>query len=270
MSPFSIIDAHTHVFPDAIAAKASAAIGEFYHLDMCCDGRVETLAQIAAAHQIGHSVIFSTATRPDQVRTINRFIAHTVANQPRLIGLGTLHPGLRPMALRVEADYIVAAGLRGVKLHPDFQAIHPDAPDMDPLYRACIERGLCVIFHAGDPRTSYSHPAKIAAVARRHPDLPIIAAHMGGWSQWDLGRDLLLPFPQVMVDTSSTIPFLDTAAMLRLIRAFGADRVLFGSDYPMWHPGEELARFLALPLTAAERQAILGDNARALFRLASG
>ncbi len=269
MTPFTIIDAHTHVFPDAIAAKASAAIGDFYDLDMCCDGRVDTLTHIAAAHHIDHSVIFSTATRPDQVRAINRFIADTVADRPRLVGLGTLHPGLQAAALRVEADFIVAAGLRGIKLHPDFQAIHPDAPEMDPLYAACRARALCIVFHAGDPRQSYSHPARIAAVARRHPDLHILAAHMGGWNQWQLGCDLLLPYPQVRVDTSSTIPFLDPASMLRLIRAFGADRVLFGSDYPMWHPGEELKRFLALPLTAQERRAILGDNARKLLRLSA-
>ena len=138
---------------------------------------------------------------------------------------------------------------------------------MDPIYEAALERGLCFVVHAGDERKPYSHPARIAEVARRYPDLSLVAAHMGGYTKWDVAYDLLAPYRNVSVDTSSTMGFVEPDKMVRLIRSFGADRVLFGSDYPMWNPCDELTSLLALPLETAERQAILYGSAAKLFRM---
>lgn len=267
MEELRIIDAHTHVFPDKIAIKASMSIGKFYDMPMHLDGRSSTLLNAATAAGIGHCVVFSTATRPDQVAAINSFIADTVASSPMFIGLGTMHPGLSSSAIREEVRHIADLGLKGIKLHPDFQAIYPDAEDMTPVYENAIEHGLCLVFHSGDRRHPYSHPARIAAVARRFPALSMVASHMGGWSQWSLGRDLLSPLQNVWVDTSSTMPFIKAEEMVGLIQAFGFERVLFGSDFPMWDPGEELRQFLALQLGEADRKAILFDNACRFFRL---
>jgi predicted TIM-barrel fold metal-dependent hydrolase len=262
-----IIDAHTHVFPARIADKASASIGSFYDMPVRMDGCASTLLAAAASAGIGHCVIFSTATHPDQVCAINDFIADTASGSLMLTGLGTMHPGLSPAAIRKEARRIAGIGLKGIKLHPDFQAIYPDTDDMYPIYKSVIDNGLCMVIHAGDHRHPYSHPARIAAVARRFPSLDMVASHMGGWSQWAIGRELLSPLPNVRVDTSSTMPFITAEEMVDLLHAFGSERVLFGSDYPMWDPGEELRRFLALPLGEEDRQAILFDNAARFFRI---
>jgi len=267
MEQISVIDAHTHVFPDKIARKASESIGQFYGIGMRFDGRVDTLVKLSDHCPIRRSIVFSTATHPEQVRAINRFIATTVSSHPQFAGLGTLHPGLSAAEIRTETDFMISAGLRGIKLHPDFQELYPDAPDMDPIYEAALERNLCFVFHAGDERKPYSHPARIADVARRYPGLSLVAAHMGGYTQWDIAFDLLAPYRNVSVDTSSTMSFVEPDQMVRLIRSFGADRVLFGSDYPMWNPCDELASLLALPLEAVEQQAILYGNAARLFRL---
>ena len=265
MQNFRIIDAHAHVFPDKVADKACESIGRFYDMPMAYDGRAETLLQLMKTAGIERCVIFSTATRPDQVLVINNFIAETVVTFPFFIGLGTLHPGMSPCSIRSEAKRIADLGLRGIKLHPDFQAIYPNAEDMIPIYEQAMENGLCFVIHAGDRHRPYSHPERIASVARRFPSLPIVAAHMGGWSQWQVARDLLVPCPNVLVDTSSTLSFLPADEMTRMIRAFGSDRVMFGSDYPMWDPIDELGRFLALPLTDDERRAILSENALRFF-----
>ena len=265
MQNYRIIDAHAHVFPDKVASKASESIGRFYDMPMAYDGRADTLLQLLKVGGIERCVIFSTATRPDQVSAINTFIAETAAAFPSFIGLGTLHPGMSPGNIRSEARRIADLGLKGIKLHPDFQEIYPDAEDMQPIYEQAMMNSLCFVIHAGDRRRLYSHPERIASVARRFPSLPIVAAHMGGWSQWQVACDLLVPCANVLVDTSSTLSFLPAEDMTRLIRAFGADRVLFGSDYPMWDPLDELGRFLALPLSDAERRAILSENALRFF-----
>lgn len=267
MNPLLVIDSHAHVFPDKIAVKASSSIGRFYDLPMNGDGRVESLVNRSTACGITRSVVFSTATRAEQVEAINEFIGDTIAAQPGLTGLGTMHPGLSAAAVRSAAGRIRTLGMKGIKLHPDFQELYPDADDMDPIFRAALDNGLCMVFHAGDHRHPYSHPARIATVAARYPELPIVAAHMGGWSQWDIAYTLLSQFRNVHVDTSSTMRFISEAEMVRLIRIFGADRVLFGSDYPMWDPCDELQRFLALPLSEKEQTAILWDNPRRFFRI---
>ncbi len=267
MEKIRIIDAHTHVFPDKIAVKASESIGRFYDIPMNRDGRIDTLVQLSTNCCIERSVIFSTATRADQVQAINTFIADTVRQNPRFIGLGTMHPGLSLQAIRDEVRRLLSLGLKGIKLHPDFQSLYFDAEDMMPIYEQVLENGLCLVVHAGDHRHPYSHPARIAAVARRYPALPIVAAHMGGWSQWTIGHQLLEPLSNVLVDTSSTMRFIPVEEMMRLIGVFGTDRILFGSDYPMWDPSDELDRFLALPLGESERKAILYDNAARFFHV---
>ena len=67
------------------------------------------------------------------------------------------------------------------------------------------------------------------------------------------------------MDTSSSIYALDAPTAVGIIRGYGVDRVLFGSDYPMWTPAEEVRRFLALPLTDDERERILWTNHLALL-----
>ena len=120
MEQILVIDAHTHVFPDKIARKASESIGHFYGIGMRYDGRVETLVDLSGACPIARSIVFSTATHPEQVRAINRFITATVSSHPQFAGLGTLHPGLSGDEIRAETDYLVSAGARGIILHPVF------------------------------------------------------------------------------------------------------------------------------------------------------
>ena len=120
MEQILVIDAHTHVFPDKIARKASESIGHFYGIGMRYDGRVETLVDLSGACPIARSIVFSTATHPEQVRAINRFITATVSSHPQFAGLGTLHPGLSGDEIRAETDYMVSAGARGIILHPVF------------------------------------------------------------------------------------------------------------------------------------------------------
>ena len=92
-----ITDCHCHVYPDALAAKAVGAIASFYDFEVTDDmlrrGTVADMTERERKAGVGHQVIFSVATTPHQVSSINHFIARDVENSGgTLTGLGTIIP----------------------------------------------------------------------------------------------------------------------------------------------------------------------------------
>jgi len=257
-----IIDSHAHIYPAKIASKASRAISEFYEIPMKYEGSIAEL--LASGDRIGVEkyVVHSTATKAEQVASINDFILGEVAKESRFIGFGTLHPDFA--GFEGEVARIKAAGLRGIKLHPDFQKFEIDTPKMDPIYEILSEAGLPVLVHAGDRRYDFSGPRRIARVLDRHPGLKVIAAHFGGYTEWDESLELLAG-RELWFDTSSTLFTLPAETAKKIISKHGPERFLFGSDFPMWDHEDELARFLALGLSARENESILAGNAAELL-----
>jgi len=260
---YKIIDAHAHIYPAAIAHKAVVAIGDFYDIPMHGPGTPEGLLERGSTIGVERYLVHSVATTPAQVVSINNFIYAQTQQHPEFIGFATLHPLMEN--LEEEVDRIISLGLRGVKLHPDFQKFQLDSPEALRLFR-CIAGRLPVLLHTGDARYDFSGPQRMAAALDAVPDLTAIAAHFGGYSQWQdvrahlIGRD-------VYMDTSSSLTCLEPAEAVAMIRDHGVEKFLFGTDYPMWDHDAELSRFLALPLTEEERQAILYGNAARLLKL---
>lgn len=255
----TIIDTHAHIYPDKIAQKAAQSIGEFYDIDMHLDGTVNTL--LAAGDEAGVSrfLVHSVAVTWERARSINDFIAASVQAYPeRFIGFGSMHPDHPEMDQ--ELDRMLALGLRGVKLHPDFQHFMLDDPKAIRLFEAMAERGLALLAHTGDKRYPYSQPERMARALDRVPRLRAICAHFGGWSVWSDAWKILAGRGNVYVDCSSSLYAVQPEEAVKIIHRYGADRVFFGSDYPMWSPAEELERFMALPLTQEERELILHRN----------
>lgn len=246
-----IIDAHCHIYPDAIAAKAVRGIDAFYdglptaHLD----GTVGTLLAAGTEERVDGCVVHSVATTARQVGRINRFVADCVREGGgRLIGLGTLHPD----SADTEGDFeaLIEAGLHGVKIHPDVQRFPADSPWAMQVYELCEDRGVPVLVHTGDFRYDYSNPPRIANILRRFPRLRFIGAHFAGWSVWDEAARLLGEYPNLVVDTSSSFYYIPPEKAKALIRVFGPERVMFGSDYPMWSRKNELEYIRRLELDA--------------------
>lgn len=262
-----LIDAHAHIFPEKIAGKASAAIGDFYENfhPMEGDGTLEELTRLGAQAGVTHYIVFSAATTPHQVQSINDFIAAKAKAQPELLtGLGTLHPDMENPEAEVER--IISLGLKGIKLHPDFQKFAVDSPEAMRMY-ACLEGRLPVLFHAGDFRYQYSSPHRIAAVSDAFPDLQIIAAHFGGWSQWREAIEWIVPRKGIYVDTCSALYSMEDKQAMQIIEMYGEDRILFGTDYPMWSYHGEFERLKALPLSDETREKIYWKNAARLFKI---
>ncbi len=258
-----IIDAHCHIYPDAIASRAVAGIGNFYNMPLLYDGTLATLNAAHAANGVTHAVIFSVATKPSQTAGINRFIAENVAaSEGRFVGLGTVHP--ESDNLKGDIENIIALGLRGVKLHPDIQRFKMDDYRCLKIYELCEGR-LPVLLHCGDHRFDFSNPNRLRPILEIFTELDVIGAHFGGWTVWQEAEDMLSEFKNFSVDTSSSLYALSPEKATEIVRKFGADRVMFATDFPMWDIGEELGRFDRLSLTEEERDAVLWRNAARRF-----
>lgn len=258
---YRIIDAHCHIYPQKIAAKAVTAIGNFYGIRMAEDGTSDSLVKEGSLIGVEKYVVHSTATTVHQVRSINEYIYGEMLLHPEFIGFMTLHNEMADEAIEEEVELAMSRGMKGVKLHPDFQKFNID--DAENLYRVTAGK-LPVLLHMGDRRYDFSAPERLRKMAIKYPDQIFIGAHFGGYSVWDK-VECLKDLPNVYFDTSSSLFALDKDRAADLIHRFGHHRYFFGTDFPMWHHDEELRRFLALPLSEEEREDILFNNAARLL-----
>lgn len=265
---YRVADTHCHIYKQKIAAKASAAIGSFYdkapfNVKMY-DENPTPQEMLDRATQVGvdRFLVFSVATKASQVSGINEFIAEEVAAHPEFIGLGTAHQDCEDFGAVL--DEVERLGLVGIKLHPDMQKFNLDDPRMMPLYRGAAKRGLTMLFHVGDERYDYSAPERLARVMDAIPDLKVHAAHFGCCRLWDRRPVVMaaqvLKGAHVAFDTSSTLKWAPKEAVLYLIDQLGIDHIMWGTDFPMWSPSEEIDRFLALGLSHEDNQKVFYDN----------
>ncbi len=259
------IDMHCHIYPDAIADRAVKGTGDFYDLPLVYRGTADDLLCQMDRHGIDRAVVQSVATTPAQVKRINEFIARSVEKYPRLVGLGTLHPDSSD--LTGDFRHLQELGLHGVKLHPDFQQFKIDDYRCLKIYELCEEADLPILMHCGDYRYDFSNPNRMAPVLKIYTGLTLIGAHFGGWSVWDDAVENLAGIPNFYVDCSSSFGFLPPEKVQTILRRYGADHVLFGSDYPMWDIGKELAFLNTLDLDESEKRCILNSNAKKIFRI---
>lgn len=258
-----IIDFHTHIYPDAIAHKAAQSIRDFYQIgDVELDGTVEQLLQCKTEAGIDRCVILPVGLKPDHVSHINDFIYEQMQLHPQFTGFGTVHAAMAD--LTDETERIMRLGLRGIKMHPDSQLFAIDDPRLYPVYEN-LQGRLPVIFHAGDTRYDYSHPSRVRHVLELFPRLEVIAAHFGGYSMYETAYQELKD-KQCYFDVSSSIMFMEPGEPEKYIRKHGAERFVFGSDFPLWDPRIEIKRFFELKLTSDEFEQIAYKTARHILQ----
>jgi len=259
-----IIDIHTHIYPDEIAEKATASVRDFYQLhNVAMNGTVDMLLRQGAAAGISQYVILPVAIRPDRVHGINDYILHQTKVHDCFIGFGTVHAKME--GLMDEAERILSLGLHGIKMHPDSQRFSIDDPRLFPMYEA-IQGKLPVLLHMGDQRYDYSHPVKLRRVLDLFPRLETIAAHFGGYSMYETACELLKD-TNCVFDVSSSLMFLPEGEAERYIGIYGAERMAFGTDYPLWNPVDEMQRFLKLRLTGDQFEQIAHKTAERILKL---
>lgn len=261
-----IINFHTHVYPDKIAPKAVSALYEKYQFKVEHDGTAGSLLKECEECGISRCVALPVATSPAQVCHVNDFILDlSVKTNGKIIPFLSLHPHMDLQDADKEIERCKALGAKGVKLHPDMQNFSADDKRVFELYEL-IEGRLPLLIHCGDYRMDYSHPSRVANILDAFPKLEIIAAHFGGWMLWDYAKEYLLN-RHCMLDTSSALAWLGPQRAKELIREYGAERFLFGTDYPLTTAKKELEKIEALNLTDNEYELIFAQNAKRFLKL---
>lgn len=279
-----VIDIHTHTFPDQMAQTAIHKLQSVSRTHAFSDGTNRGLADSMARAGVDRCVVLPVATNPRQVYHINDSAAKVNAAglETGLYSFGCIHPDTPDY--REELARAADLGLRGIKLHPAYQAAHIDDIRYLRILDRAAELGLIVLTHAGVdiglPYPVYCTPEGVLRALDQVGPVTLILAHMGGWRQWDQ-VEALLPNSNVYLDTAFSYgkitplegcafpdegrQMMEQAQFLRFVQKFGARRLLFGTDSPWGNQASDVAAIRALPLSEAEKQAILGGNAQQLL-----
>lgn len=208
----------------------------------------------------------------------NEWTCQVSREHPELVAFIGLDPTVMTSEeMLAELERCLSLGARGIKLHPAAQRFFPTDRRLFPVYERAQELGLPITFHSG-PFTlgpnegDYAHPRNFAGLLTAFPRLRVVLAHLGFGAYRD-AEALARQFPGLWFDCCGLIngteprPPLDDEEAAALIRSVGVERVMFGSDYPWFDPARDTERIARLPLTEAEKRAVLHDNAARLLGL---
>lgn len=262
-----LIDFHTHAFPEKIAGKAITSLAHAAGgLDPQTDGTVASLKAEMARDGVDICVVQSIATNPHQQAKVNDF-AISINADPAIVAFGSVHPDA-PDAL-VELERIAAAGLKGVKLHPEYQQFYADDEKMKPIYKKISQLGLVTLFHAGQ---DYGFPPPYHAMpqnlknALKWFDAPVVAAHWGGFGCCFEVLEKLCG-ENIYFDLSFGYCAMPKAIAQAIVDKHGPQKLLFGSDMPWHRPIWEKRLLDTLDISPEDRGKIEYRNAQLLLGL---
>ncbi len=276
-----IVDTHCHVLPpdfgsrhDELAARDATYAALFPEPG----GRfadAETLLRDMDAAGIDRSVAMGFGwTDPDIAAEANDYLVRAAAgHSDRITAFASVNPAWGDQAVR-EACRCLDAGASGIgEIHADSQQFDiADAAVMGPLMALLRARDAPIVVHASEP-VGHEYPGKGSTTPRRllqfaanFPENRIVFAHLGG------GLPFYAAMPEV-ADTLSNV-WYDTAALPFLYRpsaiaaaatTAGADRILFGTDYPLLTHRRVIDYVRSVDLPPGDLDAIMGGNASCLM-----
>ena len=240
-----IIDTHTHTFPDKIATRALAGMEKSivdnhgWDVKIKVAGTRDALSESTKKNGVDISVVVPVATKPEQSVSINEFAAHTneKTKETGVFSLGAIHPDNEDY--KDILDDIKKKGLKGIKVHPDYQKVEFDDPRYLRIFKYADELGLVIVTHAGEdiglPKKIHCTPDMVLNVLNKVNPKKLVLAHMGGWNLWDEVEEKLVG-KNVYFDTAFSfekgIPHLEKEQFLRIVEKHGADKILFATDSP--------------------------------------
>lgn len=267
-----VIDFHTHVFPEKIAARTIQTLEKLSHIKAATNGTLEGLRTSMKRDNIDYSVVLPVVTKPSQFDSINEYAA-SINNTDGILSFGGIHPGNDNITEKL--SYIKSLGLKGIKLHPDYQDAYIDDARYIEILKECIRLDLCCVIHAGLdiglPTPIHCPPDRIYIMLQEvlkdcNKDSKIVLAHVGGYLQWRLVEELLTG-QNVYFDLSFCLNMIEKEQLLRIIINHGSDRILYATDSP-WSGQKEMVDFVkSLPLDTEDIENILYKNAMRLLNL---
>ena len=238
-----IIDFHTHMFPDKIAGRTLDYLSGIFGASPFADGTYTGLCNSMGKGAVDISI----------------------AEGP-VISFGGIHPECENYKEILKE--IKNLGLKGIKLHPDYQDMYFDNIRYERIIDAASELGLITVVHAGvDPKCPedvHCTPEMARKVLDDVKPEKLVLAHMGGNEMWgDVERYLV--GQNVYFDTGVILDRMPQEQFLRMVREHGADRIVFGTDSPWADQKNFVALLEHMPLTEEEKAAIFSENAKKLL-----
>ncbi len=281
-----VIDFHTHTFPDKIAEKVIQNLAKASCTKPFTDGSMAQLQQSMKRSKVDYSVNLPVMTTPEQVEKIHSdFIERKEALlEQGIVCFGGMHP-LYPHKRR-ELQRLKDAGIQGIKIHPAYQKMDLDEPEMMEIIELATELDMIVVTHAGIDIGIYDHDYAsvkhvLHVIDKIHPS-KLVLAHMGGWGCWDdVERDLT--GAPVYFDTAFSIgpiyplpgwekaPYLaqnlSVEDFARIAGKHGTDKILFATDSPWQDQAETIALVRNSSLSEQQKEEVLWKNANQLLQL---
>lgn len=280
-----ITDFHVHTFPEKIAASALEKLQSKSHTRPFTDGTLNALETSMKNACVSRSVLQPVATKPEQVTGINDKAVKINSDYQNIISFGAMHPYFENY--EAELERIFLAGIKGIKLHPVYQGLSVDDGKYIRILQKACALGLAVLIHAGwdigFPGNDNAMPEKIKnALEKIHSDKKIILAHMGGWRAWNAAK-IFLSYEGVYIDTAFSLgeftpngdnfyktreecKMLNEDEFVEIIKTFGAERVIFGSDSPWASQKDSIERLNAIKsLNESDKNLIFSINAEKFF-----
>lgn len=276
-----IIDFHTHVFPPQIKKNRSKYIDSdpcFAILYSEKNAKLATADELIASMDkagVDISIIVNIGwTTHELCVETNDYILESIARYPqRLIGFCTVQPHSYEAAI-AEIERCAQEGIRGVgEMRPDIQLFDlGDNEVIEPLIEVIRKHKLILLTHASEP-VGHNYPGKgsiapdmLYPFITNYPDLTIVCAHWGGGLPfYALMPEVKQAMNNVFFDTAAS-PFLYSPQIYKqVIQLVGAEKILFGSDYPLLAQSRLLEEIRTLDLPEETRNLILSGNAQRLL-----
>jgi predicted TIM-barrel fold metal-dependent hydrolase len=276
-----IIDFHTHIFPPQIKKNRS----KYIDIDPCFailysnkDAKLATADELVASMDkdgVDISVIvnYGWTTHELCVET-NDYILESIARYPqRLVGFCAVQPQSYEAAI-AEVERCAKGGIRGVgEMRPDMQLFDfRDEEVMEPFIEVMRKHKLILLTHSSEP-VGHDYPGKgsitpevLYPLITRFPDITVVCAHWGGGLPfYALMPEVKRAMSKVFFDTAAS-PYLYTSQIYNQVtQLIGADKILFGSDYPLIAQARYIKEINSLDLPEATKNLILSGNAQRLL-----
>jgi len=278
-----IVDGHVHSFQNRETAnKVIEAFNRVYTIEFENPGTsdIEDLQQEMRKSAIDYAVL-ANFTTPRHLINNNNWTLEVCSREKSLIPLISFHPDMEENMEELFMDYI-KRGARGIKLHPMAQGFHPNNVKLYGLYGICAELKLPVVFHCGRVANArlneFSDLEAILPVMERFPDMPVVLTHMVDGNVKDVLK-VAKDFENAYFDTSIVVTgysqiastnepsWLEDDMVIDVFNQVGAERIIFGSDYPWGSMYDDLIRMKNINISKDKLKAILGGNAMKLFSI---
>jgi len=278
-----IIDFHTHIFSPRINQNRQRYIEKdplFALLYSRQGAKLATAEELIASMDragINISVIINAGwTTNELCHETNDYILESVAHYPkRLVGFCTVQPKSIDAAI-AEIERCAKAGAKGIgEMRPDIQSFHLTDDDVTtPFITALRKHKLILLTHASEP-VGHDYRGKGAITpdvlypfTTRYPDVPLVCAHWGGGLPfYALMPKVKQALKNVYFDTAAS-PFLYSPQIYRQVADLvGAEKILFGTDYPLLFPTRLLEEIDSTDLSQEQKKLILSENARRLLAI---